>query len=63
MIILYLHNEFLMNILNDINTMSYPIKNNSNTIELTLHTSCYFVLDLLCVSIKESKRTDDSNLI
>ena len=37
-----------MNILNDINTMSCPIKVNSNTIELTVHTSCYCVLDLLC---------------
>ena len=34
----------------DINTMSCPIKSNSNTIELTVHTSCYCVLDLLCVS-------------
>ena len=30
-------------------TMSCPIKINSNTIELTVHTSCYSVLDLLCV--------------
>ena len=30
-------------------TMSCPIKVNSNTIELTVHTSCYCVLDLLCV--------------
>ena len=29
--------------------MSCPIKVNSNTIELTVHTSCYCVLDLLCV--------------
>ena len=36
-------------ILNDIKTMLCPIKVNSNTIELTLHTSCYCVLDLLCV--------------
>ena len=27
-----------------------PIKSNSNTIELTVHTSCYCFLDLLCVS-------------
>ena len=29
--------------------MSCPIKAYSNTIELTMHTSCYCVLDLLCV--------------
>ena len=29
--------------------MLYPIKNNSYTIELTVHTSCYWVLGLLCV--------------
>ena len=29
--------------------MLCPIKVNSNTIELTVHTSCYCVLDLLCV--------------
>ena len=40
---MYLYNEFLMNILNDINTMSCPIENNSNTIELTVHPSCYWV--------------------
>ena len=49
---MYPYNEFLMNILNDINTMSFPIKSNSNTIELTVHISCYWVLDLLCVNIK-----------
>ena len=27
----------------------HPIENNCNTIELTVHTSCYWVLDLLCV--------------
>ena len=37
---------FLMKILNDKKAMSCPIKNNSNTIELTLHTSCYWVLRL-----------------
>ena len=26
-----------------INTMLYPIKVNSNTIELTTHTSCYYI--------------------
>ena len=30
--------------------MSCLIKVNSNTIELTVHTSCYCVLDLLCVN-------------
>ena len=29
--------------------MSCPIKVNSNTLELSVHTSCYCVLDLLCV--------------
>ena len=29
--------------------MLCTIKVNSNTIELTVHTSCYCVLDLLCV--------------
>ena len=32
--------------------MSCPIKVNSNTIELTVQTSCYCILDLLCVIIK-----------
>ena len=36
----------------DINTMSCPFKVNSNTIELSVHTSCYCVLDLLCVQGK-----------
>ena len=27
------------------------IKVNSNTIEITVHTSCYYALDLLCVKI------------
>ena len=31
--------------------MLCPIKVNSNTIELTVHTSCYCVLDLLCVTM------------
>ena len=37
-----------------INTMSCPIKVNINTIELTVHTSCNCVLDLLCVNCIES---------
>ena len=32
-----------------INNMLCPNKVNSNTIGLTVHTSCYWVLDLLCV--------------
>ena len=52
---MYLYNEFLMNILNDINTMSCPIKINSNTIKLTVHTSCCFVFDLLCVNHSNTK--------
>ena len=31
--------------------MSCPIKVHSNTIELTVHSSCYCVLDLLCVKV------------
>ena len=34
----------------DINTMLCPIKVNSYTIEFTVHTSCYCVSDLLCVT-------------
>ena len=30
--------------------MMCPIKVNSNTIELTVQASCYYVLDLLCVT-------------
>ena len=30
--------------------MSCPIKVNGNTIVLTVHISCYCVLDLLCVT-------------
>ena len=33
-----------------ISTMSCPIKVNSDTIELTANTSCYCILDLLCVN-------------
>ena len=40
--------------------MSFPIKVNSNTIELTVHTSCYCVLDLLCVTMP---KCDASSLI
>ena len=37
-------------IVNDVNAMLCPIKVNSNTIELTVHTSFYCILDLLCVT-------------
>ena len=30
-----------------------PIKVNSNIIEVIVHTSCYYILDLLCVTIIE----------
>ena len=43
-----------MRILNDINIMLCPIKSDSNTIELTVHASCYWFLDLLCVSGPQS---------
>ena len=43
-------NKLTHKIIIDINTMSCPIKVNGNTIELTVHTSCYCVLDLLCVN-------------
>ena len=33
-----------------INTVLCPIKVNSNTIEVTMHTSCYCVSDLLYVT-------------
>ena len=36
--------------------MLCPIKNNSNTIELTVPTSCYWVLDLLCVTNNKTVR-------
>ena len=39
-----------MHILNYMNTMLCPIENKSNTIELTVHTSSYSVLDLLCAN-------------
>ena len=44
-----LYNEFIVNILNDINTVLCPSKSNSKQIELTVHTSCYWGLRLtLC---------------
>ena len=50
---MYLYNEFIMNILNDINTLSCPSKNNSNTIELT-HTSLQINLNLWFKELKIS---------
>ena len=41
---------FEIDSVNEINTMLCPIKVNGNTIEPTVHTSCYCVLDLLCVN-------------
>ena len=43
---MYWYNEILYNI----NTVLCPVKINNNTIELTVHTFCYWVLDLLCVT-------------
>ena len=34
--------------------MLCPIKVNSNPIELSVHTSCYCVLDLVCVTIHQT---------
>ena len=43
------NNRISNEIVNDINTMLCPIKSNSNTIELTVHISCYLGLRLtLC---------------
>ena len=39
----------------DINTMLCPIKVNIKTIELTLHPSCYYSKDLICVTIKRER--------
>ena len=39
----------------DINTRSCLIKVNSNTIELTVDTSCFCFLDLFCVKTPEKK--------
>ena len=37
--------------------MSCPIKVNNNTIELTLQTSCYCIVDLLCVIQKQESKS------
>ena len=31
--------------------MLCPVKVNSNTMKFTVHTSCYSILDLLCVNV------------
>ena len=50
--IVFLFNEFIMNILNDKNTLSCPRKNKSNTFVLTVQTSCYRGLRLtLCLDL------------
>ena len=51
---MYLYSE----ILSYINTMSCPIKVNSNTIELIVHTSCYCVSDLFFVEVENLKKND-----
>ena len=52
---MYLYNEFIINILNDINTLSCPSKSNRKQIELTVHTSCYWGLRLtLCYYVHNS---------
>ena len=40
--------------------MSCPMKVNNNTIEITAHTSCYCILDLLCISMKKLGETGDA---
>ena len=37
--------------------MSFPIKVNSTTIEPTVHTSRYCILDLLCVTTRNGGKT------
>ena len=41
--------------------MLCPIKVDSNSIELTVHTPCYCVLDFLCVIIFKEKRLFNKN--
>ena len=53
-----LYKEFIINIVNTINTLPCPSKSNSKRIELTLHTSCYWGLRLtLCYIEKQKPRT------
>ena len=48
-----------MNILNDISTLSYPMKEEIKTIELTAHTSCYWGLKLtLCKQTDIDRKTN-----
>ena len=44
-----------MKFIDDLNTMSSPIIFNSNTIELAMHNSSCWVLDLLCVNVEKSE--------
>ena len=39
--------------------MSCPFKVNNNTIEITVHTTCYCILDLLCVTEKDNKKKQE----
>ena len=39
--------------------MLCPVKVNSNTFELTVYTSCYWVLDLLCVNCSLPMREEE----
>ena len=41
---MYLYNEIIIDIVNDINTLLCPGKSNNKRIELTVHTSCYWGL-------------------
>ena len=50
---MYLYNEFIINILNDINTLLCPSKSNSKRIEFTVHTSCYWGLRLTLCYIQQ----------
>ena len=56
---MYSYNEFLMNILGDLNTMLCPIENNSNTIELTVHT---FVIGSVLIEKLEKFWQDSSQI-
>ena len=39
---MYLYNEFIIKVINDINTLLCPSKSNSKQTEPTVHTSCYW---------------------
>ena len=50
---MYLYNEFIIIIVNTINTLSCPSKSNSKQTELTVHTSCYWGLGItVCYNSK-----------